>query len=342
MGSAALAVLQCGFAEPDWGWPGNRGLPIGRIGQAWPTRWSITLIAHAAAAGALRSLGGALQQDLRESRCLPRNKVLGWGELVQGLLILAWLCNRLFACFFCHGDSCRCCLRSLGTVYFCGWAGRQVTAACAGLGLQMSAFFFGCSAPCGLLLPDLTCIVCRLFIWRALLLHGATLILDDRSLDCAFISIGLWWQFCMCWRLLKAGCIIPLWSGSLNRHVACWLLLWLLGRPRCCLLLCLAPVAATMSRLAAALRPGFRALISNCCCCSTCIFLCKSGPAVALPKSLFCLCCANCTPLLQLCQTAESLNSTGFMWMRTCVYSIKDMCLNPGLLSFPCLQQGQE
>ncbi len=31
MGRAALAVLQCAFAEPDWGWPGNWGLLVGRI-----------------------------------------------------------------------------------------------------------------------------------------------------------------------------------------------------------------------------------------------------------------------------------------------------------------------
>ena len=57
MGRAASAVLQCGFAEPDWGWLGNCRLPIGRIRRAWLMRCSISSIADfAAEADALRKL----------------------------------------------------------------------------------------------------------------------------------------------------------------------------------------------------------------------------------------------------------------------------------------------
>ncbi len=48
---AALAVLQCALAKPDWGWPGICGPPVGHIGhgRAWPARSSLCCTAAAAA-----------------------------------------------------------------------------------------------------------------------------------------------------------------------------------------------------------------------------------------------------------------------------------------------------
>lgn len=80
MGRAALAVLQCAFAEPDWGWPGNWGLLVGRLGQA---AWCSTRYrADAAAADALHNFWSALLQDLGKSRCLLRSSQPRRGEPV--------------------------------------------------------------------------------------------------------------------------------------------------------------------------------------------------------------------------------------------------------------------
>ncbi len=56
VGWAALALLQCGSAELDWGGPGDCGLPSGRNRQAWPTWCRIRSSAAAAAASALHNL----------------------------------------------------------------------------------------------------------------------------------------------------------------------------------------------------------------------------------------------------------------------------------------------
>ena len=156
----------------------------------------------------------------------------------------------------------------------------------ADLGLQVGTPVLGCLAPCYFLLPGLSTLQHRLCPCRFWLLHGGTVFLAIRSLGCAVLSSSLRWQLCMCWQLLKAGCLIPVRSGSLYRHAPCRLLVWLLGRLWCCLLR-LGPVAATVSSIFAALGPGSRARPSHCCCCSTCVLPCRSGPALALPDPLF-------------------------------------------------------
>ncbi len=144
---------------------------------------------------------------------------------MQGLLVLVWLRDRLCACFSCYLDACHCCWLLLRTTVCYGRAGRQVTAACAGLGLQFGTLVLGGLAPCCFLLLGLCCLLWCLYIYRAPLLQRGALILNTRSLDFALLSICLWWQLYLCCRLRKAGCLIPVSRGSLNRHVATWLLL---------------------------------------------------------------------------------------------------------------------
>ena len=113
MGSTALPVLQCGFAEPDWGLSGICGLPVGH-GQPWPTQCSIRSGANGTAVDLLCSLWCALLQELGQFMSRLKSRVLGRGGPVQGLLIYLWLCERLWACFFCYWDPCCCCLLLVG------------------------------------------------------------------------------------------------------------------------------------------------------------------------------------------------------------------------------------
>ena len=102
----------------------------------------------------------------------------------------------------------------------------------------------------------------------------------------------------MCWRLPRAGCLIPVRSGSLDRHAACRLLLWLHCRALR-VLPCLGLVAAAMSSLVAALRSSYRACSSH-CSSSSCLFLRKLSPAYVLPDPLS-------DPLFKRCMKATSL-----------------------------------